>query len=165
MTKLNKIEEQLATLNKSTPAFARGSLKREQIIAANSLILHEHYFENLGGDGKATGKIVDQLKLNWGSVESWQEEFTETGAALAGGSGWVVLSYSLHDGVLHNFWQSDHSVNYALGRPLLVMDMYEHAYQHQFGPNAAEYIKTFIENVNWDIVNKRLEQAESIKLI
>lgn len=164
VAKLNKIEENLASLNKDTPPFVRAGLKREQIIAANSVILHEHYFDNLGGDGKPAGKVADLIKANWGSVDNWDAEFRGTGAALGGGSGWVVLTYSLVDGSLHNIWQADHSVNYALGRPLLAMDMYEHAYQHQFGPVVADYIKTFMDNVNWEVVNKRLEQVANIKL-
>jgi len=162
--KLNKIEESLAALNKDTPVFVRAGLKREQIIAANSVILHEHYFDNLGGDGKPAGKIADLIKTSWGSVENWDQEFRGTGAALGGGSGWVVLTYSLVDGTLHNIWQADHSNNFALGRPLLAMDMYEHAYQRQFGPVVADYIKVFMDNVNWEVVNKRLAQVASIKL-
>lgn len=161
---VNKLEQQLATLNKDTPPFVRAGLKRRQIIMMNSVILHEHYFDNLGGDGKPSGKVVDAIKANWGSVEAWEAEFRGTGAGLAGGSGWVVLTYSLVDGSLHNICQDDHSVNYAMGRPLLAMDMYEHAYQKQFGPVVADYMKAFMENVNWDVVNKRLEQVASIKL-
>lgn len=161
---INKLEQTLATLNKDTPPFVRAGLKRRQIIMMNSVILHEHYFDNLGGDGKASGKVADAIKANWGSVENWEAEFRGTGASLAGGSGWVVLTYSLVDGSLHNIAQDDHSVNYALGRPLLAMDMYEHAYQKQFGPVVADYIKAFMENVNWDVINKRLEQVASIKL-
>ncbi|MEW6733423.1 MAG: Fe-Mn family superoxide dismutase [Acidobacteriota bacterium] len=164
VAKLNSIEGKLAEMNKDTPPFVRAGMKREQIIAANSVILHEHYFDNLGGDGKIAGKIADLIKTHWGSVEVWDQEFRGTGAALGGGSGWVVLTYSLIDGSLHNIWQADHSVNYALGRPLLAMDMYEHAYQRQFGPVVADYIKAFMENVNWDVVNKRLEQVANIKL-
>lgn len=162
--KLNKIEQQLATLNKDTPVFVRAGLKREQIIAANSVILHEHYFDNLGGNGKIGGKVGDMIKASWGSPEAWQEEFTATGAALGGGSGWVILTYSLVDGSLHNMWQADHSNSFALGRPLLAMDMYEHAYQKQFGPATGDYVKAFMAAVNWDVVNKRLEQVAAIKL-
>jgi superoxide dismutase, Fe-Mn family len=161
---LNKVEEQLASFTKDTPPFVRAGLKQRQTLFANSVILHEHYFDNLGGDGKASGKAADLIKTNWGSVEDWEAEFRGTGASLAGGSGWVVLTYSLVDGSLHNIFQADHTNNFALGRPLLAMDMYEHAYQRQFGPVVADYIKAFMENVNWDVVNKRLEQVASIKL-
>lgn len=164
VAKLNNIEKALGAMNKDTPAFVRAGMKREQIIAANSVILHEHYFDNMGGDGKPAGKIADLIKTHWGSLENWDQEFRGTGAALAGGSGWVVLTYSLVDGSLHNIWQADHSNNFALGRPLLAMDMYEHAYQRQFGPVVADYIKAFMDNVNWEVVNKRLEQVAAIKL-
>ncbi|MBL8148734.1 MAG: superoxide dismutase [Blastocatellia bacterium] len=160
--KLNKIEENLASLTKDSAPFVRAGLKREQIIAANSVILHEHYFDNLGGDGKPAGKVVDAIKANWGTVEAWEVEFRGTGASLAGGSGWVVLTYSLIDGSLHNIWQADHSVNYALGRPLLAMDMYEHSYQRQFGPDVPSYVAAFMDNVNWEVVNKRFEQVAKI---
>jgi len=164
VTTLNKIEEQLASFTKDTPPFVRQGLKRAQIIAANSVIFHEHYFDNLGGDGKPGGKVADLIKANWGSVENWDAEFRGTGASLGGGSGWVILTYSLVDGSLYNIWQADHSNSFALGRPLLAMDMYEHAYQRQFGPVVPEYIKAFMENVNWDVVNKRLEQVATLKL-
>lgn len=164
VTKLNKIEESLAALNKDTPVFVRAGLKREQIIAANSVILHEHYFDNMGGDGKPSGKIVELVKSNWGSWEAWETEFRGTGAALGGGSGWVVLTRSFIDGSLHTIWQADHSNSYAFGRPLLVMDMYEHSYQRQFGPAVADYINAFFANINWDVVNKRLEQVEKLRL-
>ncbi|MCS6885104.1 MAG: Fe-Mn family superoxide dismutase [Acidobacteriota bacterium] len=164
VAKLNKIEEALATLSKDAPAFVRAGLKREQLIAANSVILHEHYFDNLGGDGKPSGKIVELIKHHWGSWEVWEADFRGTGLALGGGSGWVVLTYSLVDGAPQTVWQADHTNSYAMGRPLLVMDMYEHSYQRQFGPAVAEYIDSFMANVNWDIVNYRLEQVEKLKL-
>jgi len=140
-----------------------GALKREELIATNSMILHEFYFGNLGGDGKASGTIVDLLKARYGSIEAWEHDFRLTGMALGGGSGWVILNYTPHDDAVHTYWSGDHAQNLAWGTPLLVMDMYEHAYQMDYGANAKSYIDAFFQNINWDEVNRRTEQARARK--
>ena len=120
-------------------------------------MLHEHYFGNLGGDGKAGGKVLELIKQWFGSLEQWETEFKKTANALAGGSGWTILSYNLHTGELHNYWAWDHMHNAPLGFPLLVLDMYEHAYQMDYGAAAAKYVDAFMQNVNWEEVNRRTE--------
>jgi Fe-Mn family superoxide dismutase len=122
-------------------------------------VLHEHYFANLGGDGKASGPIVERIKQSFGSYDTWETEFRRTAGALAGGSGWVVLALNLHDGELHNYWAWDHAHNAVLGAPLLVLDMYEHAYHMDFGAAAARYIDAFMANVKWEEVGRRDEWA------
>ncbi|HEY6120975.1 MAG TPA: Fe-Mn family superoxide dismutase, partial [Pyrinomonadaceae bacterium] len=124
-----------------------------------SVVLHENYFANLGGDGRASGKVADLIKQWFGSYEQWEMEFKKTANALGGGSGWVILSYNLHTGELHNYWAWDHMHTAAMGYPLLVLDMYEHAYQMDYGAAAAKYIDAFMQNVNWDEVNRRTEEA------
>jgi len=156
---LNIIEQRLAELPKDAPPYIYGDLKREEMLRTNSMVLHELYFANLGGDGKASGKIVDLLKQWFGSYERWEEEFKKTAAALGGGSGWVMLNYNLHNGEVHNYWSWDHTNNLAFGYPLLVIDMYEHSYHMDYGARAQAYIDAFMQNINWDEVNRRSEAA------
>jgi superoxide dismutase, Fe-Mn family len=158
---LNTVEQRLDAMlkEKDLPAYIYGDLKREELIRTGSVILHENYFANLGGDGKVRGKAGDILKEWFGSFAQWETEFKKTAAALSGGSGWVVLSYNLYTGEVHNYWAWDHMHNAPMGTPLLVVDMYEHAYQMDYGAAAAQYIEAFMQNVNWDEVNRRVEAA------
>ncbi len=158
--RLNLIQQQLGQLPKEAPPYQTGSLKREELIATNSMLLHEFYFENLGGDGKPSGTIVEMLKAHYGSVETWEQEFRQTGLSLGGGSGWVVLAFDAHQKAAHTYWLADHTQSLAWGTPLLVMDMYEHAYAMDYGANARGYIDAFFQNVQWDEVNRRAEQAK-----
>ena len=82
----------------------------------------------------------------------------KTANALGGGSGWTILSYNLHTGEVHNYWAWDHMHNAPMGYPLLVLDMYEHAYHIDYGAAAAKYVDAFMQNVNWDEVNRRVEE-------
>lgn len=157
--RLNQIQQQIGALSKDALPYQMGSLKREELIATNSIILHEFYFGNLGGDGKASGTIIDLLKSHYGSLEAWEQDFRLTGMSLSGGSGWVVLNYNPHEQAVHNYWSSDHTQHLAWGLPLLVMDMYEHAYQMDYGANAKGYIDAFFQNIKWDEVNRRTEEA------
>jgi Fe-Mn family superoxide dismutase len=159
--RLNLIQRQLGSLPKDAPPYQLGALKREELIATNSTILHELYFGNLGGDGKPGGPIVPLVTQEYGSLAKWEEEFRQTGLALGGGSGWVILSYSPHDSGVHTHWAGDHTQNLAWGMPVLVMDMYEHAYAIDYGANAKAYIDAFFQNLNWDAVNQRTEQARA----
>ena len=92
---LNKVEGQLATVTKDTPPFVVSGLKERELTFGNSVTLHELYFANLGGDGKAAGDIAKALAEAYGSLARWEEEFRATGASLAGGSGWVILDIEL----------------------------------------------------------------------
>jgi Fe-Mn family superoxide dismutase len=161
--RLNQIQQQIGGLPKDAAPYQMGSLKREELIATNSMILHEFYFGNLGGDGKASGTIVDLIKAQYGSFEAWEQDFRLTGMSLGGGSGWVVLHYNPRENTAHNYWAWDHTHSLAWGTPLLVMDMYEHAYQLDYGANARGYIDAFFQNLNWDEVNRRAEETRSRK--
>jgi Fe-Mn family superoxide dismutase len=155
--RLNQIQQQIGSLPKDAPPFQMGSLKREEIVATNSMILHEFYFGNLGGDGKAAGTVANLINAHYGSLANWERDFRLTGMSLGGGSGWVILNYSYRDNVVHNYWAADHTDSLAWGVPLLVMDMYEHAYAMDYGANAAGYIDAFFKNLQWDEVNRRAE--------
>jgi Fe-Mn family superoxide dismutase len=153
--RLNAIQEKIRQLPADAAPFQMGSLKREELVAANSMILHEYYFGNLGGNGNAGRSFTNVLNKQFGSLEEWERQFRLTGQALGGGSGWVILAYSPRDKNLFNVWSSDHTQTLAAGVPLLVMDMYEHAYQMDYGADAKAYIDAFFKNINWDEVEKR----------
>jgi superoxide dismutase, Fe-Mn family len=160
---LNAVEQRLAAMlsDKDLPAYVYGDLKREELVRTGSVVLHEHYFANLGGDGKAGGDALNAIKQHWGGYEQWEAEFKKTGNALGGGSGWVIFAHNFHTDELHNYWSWDHMHNAPFSRPLLVLDMYEHAYAIDYGANAKAYIDAFVENLNWDAVNQRAEQARA----
>ena len=159
---LIKVEEQLGAVTKDTPPFVVNGLKERELTYTNSKVLHENYFGNLGGNGAPSGAIVDEVKAAYGDWGRWETEFRLTGAALGGGSGWVVLDYNMHTGQIRTYWSSGHTQAAATGIPLLVMDMYEHAYQMDYGAAAAKYIDAFFMNVNWDEVNRRTERARAL---
>jgi Fe-Mn family superoxide dismutase len=158
---LNTVEQRLhaALADEDLPAYVYGDLKREELVRTGSVVLHEHYFANLGGDGKPSGTALDLVKQAFGSRERWELEFKRTANALAGGSGWVVLALNLHTGEAHNYWAWDHAHAAVLGAPLLVLDMYEHSYHMDYGAAAGRYADAFMENVLWDEVSRRAERA------
>lgn len=162
---LNAIEKQLDTLARDSSSLAAvyGALKREESLRTGSMILHEKYFGNLGGDGQAQGAVLKAIQEAYGDYTLWEADFKKTAAALGGGSGWVVLTYNLHNGELHNYWSWDHMHNVTAGYPLLVLDMYEHAYHLDYGAAAAKYIDAFLLNVNWETVNHRFVKARKAK--
>lgn len=157
---LNKVEGQLGGTNKDTPGFLIAGLKERELTFTNSMILHEQYFANLGGNGKAGGAIQQKLASEYGSFAKWEEHFRAVGVSLGGGSGWAVLDYSFLKGEVRTYWAGNHTQALAGGLPLLVMDMYEHAYAIDYGAAAPKYIDAFFQNINWDVVNGRLEAAD-----
>lgn len=157
--RLNAITAQLASLDWKTAAnFMVNGLKREELIAANSMILHEHFFDALGGDGKPEGSLAKAIARDFGSVEQWQAEFSAMGKAEGGGSGWVILAYSRRDKRLVNSWAADHTTTLAGGRPVLVLDMYEHAYHMDYGAKAAAYVDAFMQGIRWEEATKLYDQ-------
>lgn len=156
---LNVVEQRLFALKKEKdlPAYIYGDLKRQELIRTGSIVMHENYFANLGGNGKADGNAKKLIEKWFGSYEAWESEFKMTGNSLSGGSGWTVLAYNQHTKELHNYWSSDHQTQAPFTIPLLVLDMYEHAYQMDYGAAAAKYVDSFMANVNWEEVNRRVE--------
>ncbi len=149
-----KLREALAT---NDPPYLYTDYKREHLVRTGSVVLHELYFGNLGGDGKTPADLRTKLATAFGSYDAWETEFRRIGAGLGGGSGWVVLGMNEHLGVLENYWLADHTSNPAFTKPILVMDMYEHAYQMDYGAATAKYIDAFMTNINWETVAARLE--------
>lgn len=149
--RLNAITAQLADLDFSrAPNFVLNGLKREELIAENSMILHEVYFDSLGGAGRPTGALADAIARDFGSIERWRTEFSAMGKAEGGGSGWVILAYSPRDKRLINQWAADHTTTLAGGRPVMVLDMYEHAYHMDYGAAAAKYVDVFMDAIHWE---------------
>ena len=157
--RLNAIGSQLAELDfAKAPNFVINGLKREELIASNSMILHEIYFDGLGGGGKPNSALADAITRDFGSMERWRAEFVAMGKAEGGGSGWVILAYSPRDRRLVNQWAADHTTTLAGGRPVLVLDMYENAYHMDFGAAAARYVDVYMEAIRWDNASKQYDQ-------
>jgi Fe-Mn family superoxide dismutase len=154
---LNLVERDLdaALRDVDFPPVLYAGLKREELSRTGSIVLHDFYFGNLGGDGLPVGTIVAALASTFGTFANWEAEFRRTGLSLAGGSGWCVLVYNLHTRTLRNHWASDHTQAIAAGVPLLVLDMYEHAYQIDYGASAAKYVEAFMRNIDWHEVERR----------
>jgi Fe-Mn family superoxide dismutase len=160
LRRLNAISEQLASLDlASTPGHVINGLKREELVALNSTLLHELYFASLGGDGKPTPALAEALARDFGSVDRWRSDFVAMANALGGGSGWVVLVYVSRDGRLVNQFAAEHTQAVAGGIPILALDMYEHAYHIEFGANCKAYVDAFMRNVDWQAVQDRYEDA------
>ena len=145
----------------TAPAFAVNGLKREELIAWNSMILHEVYFAGFGGAEKPSTGLAQSVERDFGSLDRWAAEFSAMGKALGGGSGWVLLTWSPHDGRLVNTWASDHTQTLAGGTPLLALDMYEHAYHIDYGAKAGDYVNAFMKAVSWKHANAAFRTASA----
>ena len=165
LLRLNALTAEIAALDPAAaPACAIGRLKRDQLIALNSTLLHELYFASIGGDGRAIPESVAAvLARDFGSVERWRAEFVAIAEALAGGSGWALLSYVPRDRALINHAAADHAQSIAGAVPILALDMYEHAYHLEFGANAGAYIAAFMRNIDWAAVEARYTDAGGAK--
>jgi Fe-Mn family superoxide dismutase len=142
----------------TAPTFTVNGLKREELLAMNSMILHELYFDGLGAAGAPGGNLGQALARDFGSVERWRAEFAAMGRAEGGGSGWVLLTWSPHDKRLVNQWAADHTNAVAGGRPVLALDMYEHAYHMDYGSGAAGYVDAYMQAINWNNVSSLFER-------
>lgn len=162
--RLNAVTGELAGAEMATAAprlFAR--LKREQTALLSSTLLHELYFASLGGDGRAVPQfIAEALVRDFGSVDRWRAEFIALAESLGGESGWIVLSYIPRDRRLMNVCGSDHAEGIAGAVPILALDMYEHAYQQEFGANQAAYVAAFMRNILWQAVEARYAKAAEV---
>lgn len=156
--RLNAITDQLANLDfAAAPVYMINGLKREELIAANSMILHEVYFDSLRGNGgEPDGGVRRLIERDFTSIAKWHAQFAAMGKALGGGSGWVLLTYSARDGKLLNQWAADHTHTLAGATPILALDMYEHSYHLDYGAKAAAYVDAFMQNINWESAARRL---------
>jgi Fe-Mn family superoxide dismutase len=159
VNRLNAIAEQLADLDfDKAPGFQINGLKREELIATNSMILHEVYFAGLGEMNKPGPSLNEAIERDFGSYDRWRSEFVGVGKALGGGSGWVILAYDKHGKRLVNSWANDHTQTIAGGDPLLVLDMFEHAYQMDYGAKAGDYVKAVMATINWSNADRLFEK-------
>jgi Fe-Mn family superoxide dismutase len=149
--RLNAIEQKLAELQwASAPVFEINGLKREEMIASGSMILHEVHFDSLGGAGGDPGSALKAaIERDFGSLDAWRTEFIAMGKAQGGGSGWTLLTWSPRRARLVNAWAADHAHNLAGATPLIALDMYEHSYHMDFGAKAGAYVDAFMQNLSW----------------
>jgi superoxide dismutase, Fe-Mn family len=160
--RLNLITEQLAALDfKTAPGFAINGLKREELIATNSMVLHELFFDGLGEESAPGVGLMQAITRDFGSFDRWRAEFAAMGKAQGGGSGWVLLTYLPRDGRLMNQWAMDHTTTLAGGRPILALDMYEHAYHIDYGAKAAAYVESFMSAIRWSNTERLFNEATS----
>jgi Fe-Mn family superoxide dismutase len=172
---LNAVRRDLAALDAGTSPYRLHGLKCEEVSLMGSVMLHELYFGNLGGFRRAgpnsglgrpdwhevPDALAAAIAADFGSATAWRREFVATAQSLAGGSGWVVLTYSRRRKRFWNQIATDHAQAAVDAAPVLVLDMYEHAYQMDFGTNATAYIDTFFRNINWEAVLKRIEAVRN----
>ena len=158
---LNAVRSELAKLEAGASHHQLGALKREELAALGSVALHELYFGNLGGEGnKIPDPVAALLEQHFGSVRAWRREFVRAAQALAHGSGWVALTYSRRAKQLWNQVAADHAQAAVDATPILVLDMYEHAYALDFGANATAYIDAFMRNIDWAAVSARMAAVQ-----
>src|SRR5438309_7281399 len=158
---LNALGDRLAGMTPATTTAAEiRALRREELSAMASAVLHELYFANLSGGGKVPGAMMAAaLEEHFGGVDQWRREFVAAARSLAGGSGWVLLSYSPHEDRLYNQIAVEDAQAIPGAMPILVLDMYEHAYHMEFGANASAYVDAFMRLIEWTVVTERLTQA------
>jgi Fe-Mn family superoxide dismutase len=161
--KINEIRSKVPTANldeaNATFSLIR-ELKFEETFAANGVKLHEGYFDTLGGDGVPKGKIVDLIKEDFGSYEAWEKEFRALGICARG---WVVLAYDWDERKLRNYLCDAHNQGGIWGcTPLLILDVYEHAYFLDYGTARKNYIEAFMKNIDWNQVNSLLDRHDII---
>jgi Fe-Mn family superoxide dismutase len=140
-------------------SYQYGALKRRLGWEFDGMRLHEYYFSNMGPkDRNEKSPLSQMIARQFGSYEKWKQEYLATGAIR--GIGWVILYYDLKDKRLVNTWINEHDLGHLSGCvPLLVMDVWEHAYITQFGLDRMKYMETFFENINWDEVESRFKKA------
>jgi Fe-Mn family superoxide dismutase len=147
-----------------TSSYEYGALKRRFGWEFDGMRLHELYFGNLGGKTSIDTKssLYQALTTQYGSYDKWKKDFIATGTIR--GIGWALLYYDPEQGQLVNVWINEHDTGHLVnGRPILIMDVFEHAYMPQFGLDKAKYIDAFFTNVNWDVVAKRYSDVRNTK--
>ena len=160
VTNTNKLLDSLSASLKEakvgTPEYSE--LKRRMGFEFNGMRLHEYYFDNLGGKGALdkSGKLNRRLTADFGSYEDWERDFKSTGAMR--GIGWTIMYQDNVSGMLLNLWINEHETGHLAGcSPILVMDVFEHAFITDYGLKRADYIEAFFNNINWAVAERRLQ--------
>jgi Fe-Mn family superoxide dismutase len=167
VTNTNTLTEKLAGLAKEaknkTPEFAE--LKRRFGWEFNGMRLHEYYFGNMikgGANQDAGARLMKKLIEDFGSYKDWEDDFKATGTMR--GIGWVTLYYDMQGGRLFNTWIDEHAVGHLSGAsPLLIMDVFEHAFITDYGLKRADYIESFFKAIDWKTAAGRFETALTSK--
>jgi Fe-Mn family superoxide dismutase len=160
VTNTNKLSDLLMNMLKEDKAGGPeySELKRRFGFEFNGMRLHEYYFENLGGKTppEKSGALAKKLADAYGSYDAWEKDFRATG--MMRGIGWVILYQDNVTGGLFNQWINEHEVGHLAGcRPILVMDVFEHAFMTDYGLKRADYIAAFFKNINWKVVESRVQ--------
>jgi len=153
---LDTLDQMLKDGKTGTPEYAE--LKRRLGWEFNGMRLHEYYFENLGGKGgiNKEGKLAKKIAGNFGSYEAWEKDFKATGSMR--GIGWTVLYQDTISGRLINFWINEHDISHPAGcNPILIMDVFEHAFMLDYGLKRADYIEAFFKNIDWKAAEARVK--------
>jgi superoxide dismutase, Fe-Mn family len=159
VTNTNKVMETLGQMLKEgkTASSEFAELKRRLGWEFNGMRLHEYYFENLGGKGglDKSGKLYKKMSQDFGSYETWEKDFRAVGAMR--GIGWAVLYQDKMTGGLINVWINEHDVGHPAGcTPILILDVFEHAFMIDYGLKRPDYIEAFFKNINWKAAEGRL---------
>lgn len=166
VTNTNKVLDTLSLMTNEgktgTPEYSE--LKRRLGWEFNGMRLHEYYFENMIKDGKALPQdktLASKINADFGSYEQWEKDFKATGAMR--GIGWVILYFDHIAQRLINVWVTEHDFGHLSGAtPILVLDVFEHAYMLDYGLKKADYIESFFNAIDWAVCTKRLEQSPSL---
>lgn len=165
VNKLMEIEEKLekANLEQANSTYSEiRELQRERVFTANAIRLHEGYFNSMGGSGGVPpGAALKLIEQDFGSFENWSKQFKATAMC---GRGWIILAYDFEDNKVHNYMTDIHSDGVWSCLPLLVLDVYEHAYFIDYGTNRKDYIETFFSNINWNYANINIEGANIMEM-
>lgn len=160
--RLNAITKDLTMLPAAAAGYTRNGLKREELIAYNSMVLHEIHFEALGPRIDPPADFAAAVTRDFGSQAELEAQISTTAKSLAGGSGWVVLVREARDGRLAIQWSADHTMSFAGATPLFALDMYEHAYHMDFGANASAYVDAVLGMTDWTAPARRWRGEASI---
>lgn len=157
--KLNGVRQRLAETTAETPGYVLHGLAQGELTFKHSVVLHELYFGNLAPGGSAGSVTTKLLAERLGGATAWESRFRALAASLAGGSGWAIIEYDLHERTPRMYSAADHAQGLSSGIPLLVLDMYEHSYHMDYGAAAAGYIDAFFANLSWEEIDRRTELA------
>jgi Fe-Mn family superoxide dismutase len=153
--KTNEIQTKLETADKSEANgvySAFGEMKRQETFAVNGMKLHEVYFGHLNGNGAPQGELVAMIEKDFGSLDAWKADMIATGISARG---WAITAFDFRDNRLHNYGSDAHNVGAVWGAiPVIVLDVYEHAYFMDYGVDRKTYIDSFFKNLDWNYANQ-----------
>jgi len=170
VAKMKEVGEKLKAIRTNAEALAAANqsysdlrgLRDGETFATNGVYLHEHYFNALGGDGKPTGSLVKAIEEKWESLETFMNQFSASGMAMRG---WVVLAWDTHVGHLKIYGADAHNQGGVWGCiPILVLDVYEHAYFIDYGADRKAYIADWWKNLNWKAATEVYDMVKKISM-